>query len=79
MKYVYKKRKDSIIDECGNVHIVYGIEAWQDEICERIICDVFTDESIAEEFARLCTIHELSICHLFDAILDIMDDIANII
>ncbi len=66
---LYQTRVDEIQDECGNVHTVYGIDAFQ---CVRSVPDVFTDEGKAEAFVKRCNELLLDLCHLDDVIEDLL-------
>lgn len=73
MKCIYKLRVDQILDKKGDIHTVYGIEAWKKQQCIQSIGDIFFDFQRAEEFVARCNQSELSIIHLMDVISDILE------
>ena len=74
MKHTYKLTADTIIDELGNEHIVYGIAITNDtsDIPERVISDIFGERDAAEWFVELCNRLELSPDQLDDAVADVI-------
>ncbi len=71
MSYIYYMRTDTIYDEDGKPHIVYGIEAisLQGEVLSSFP-DVFFDKQEAENFVKLCNDSGLDIIHLSDVVED---------
>lgn len=65
----YKIRTETILDDCGIPHTVYGIEMISQNVS---ISDVFTDESAASRFVALCNDLDLSPIHLRDVIDDLL-------
>ena len=72
MKYEYKIREDVITDEEGELHTVFGIEAWCGKELVRTISDVFYQQKNAEHYIELFNKLNLSIIHLEDVIEDIL-------
>lgn len=69
MKYLYRVREDSVPDETGVLHTVYGIEVLTqkgDLLPAYTLPDLFDRFDRANELARLCTKLELEPIHLFD-------------
>lgn len=73
MRCIYKLRTDQILDEENQKHTVYGIEAWEKGRCLQSVGDIFFDFQKAEEFVRKCNQLELSVIHLMDVIMDILE------
>ncbi len=75
MNYIYKLAKSQKIDESGISHTVYGIEAYEEgsDIPKRIINDIFTDLSAAEQFVCACNMLALDIEHLDDVVYDALN------
>lgn len=69
MKKPYRIREDSIYDDLGNPHTVYGIEAPSYNIS---IPDIFTSKPAAEEFVNLCNRLDLSPEHVYEVIDDMI-------
>ena len=65
----YKLRCDTILDENGISHTVYGIDCPYAHIS---IKDVFCIKSEAEEFINKCNTLDLSPLHLQDVIQDLL-------
>ena len=65
----YKIRIDTILDEDGSPHTVYGIETMNQVLS---ISDVFTDYRAASRFVALCNDLDLSTIHLRDVIDDLL-------
>lgn len=74
MKYFYRISTDTIIDEVGTTHTVYGIAVHRDSspTPERIIGDIFCERDAAEWFVGLC--NDLGLCpdQLDDAVSDVI-------
>lgn len=74
MKITYDLRTDSVYDEDGALHTVYGIEAFTNKKTKvASIADVFFDKQKAEEFIKLCNDLKLSLVHLPDVIEDVLE------
>ena len=74
MKILYEIREDSIKDEKGGVHTVYGLEVQMQSGEEREIIrtvkDLFCEREDARRLAALCTELELDPDQLDDVIAD---------
>ncbi len=71
MEFVYRLKTDSIYDEEGCLHTVYGIAAV--DTFGRVIksfSDVFFDKAKAEHLVTLCNREKLSLIHLEDVVDD---------
>lgn len=65
----YQLRTDTIPDDSGSLHTVYGIELPNEGIS---VPNVFTNESDASRFAELCNALDLSPIHLPEVIEDLL-------
>ncbi|MBQ8551529.1 MAG: hypothetical protein IJ428_01810 [Clostridia bacterium] len=74
MKYYYRIKADTILDELGHEHTVYGIAIYQNgkAFPERIIGDIFCERDAAEWFVGLCNDLELCPEQLDDAVADVI-------
>ncbi len=74
MKYSYRISTDTIIDEVGVPHMVYGIAIYQGDSStpERVIGDIFCERDAAEWFVTLCNNLELCPEQLDDAVSDVI-------
>lgn len=70
MRYTYKLREDTLIDEDGNHHTVYGIDAYDAIGLAGSFEDIFFDKQYAEAFIKSCNVLGLSLIHLKDVIED---------
>jgi len=74
MRYFYKINENTIIDEGGNEHNVYGIGIYENGgyFPSRVIHDIFGDRGAAEWFVALC--NSLGLCpeQLDDAVEDVI-------
>lgn len=68
MNSPYKLREDTIYDELGKPHTVYGITLDG----SLSIPDIFTSRPAAEEFIKLCNRLELSPLHIYEVIDDLL-------
>ncbi len=74
MNYTYKLRTDTIFDEDGCSHIVYGIDVVNsDNSIKQSVPDIFFDLDKATRFVHTCNKLKLEYIHLFDVIEDILD------
>lgn len=74
MKITYRLRTDSVCDEDGILHTVYGIEAFaRNKHRVTYIADIFFDKQKAEDFIGLCNDLKLSLIHLSDVIEDVLE------
>lgn len=73
MRCIYKLRTDQIFDEENQMYTVYGIEVWESGQCIQSVGDIFFDFQKAERFVAKCNQLELSVIHLMDVILDILE------
>lgn len=66
-------RCDEVFDECGEKHLVYGIDVFDaaGNVLDSIP-DIFDNEKEAQNFARLCNKKELSEVHIRDVVMDIV-------
>ena len=72
-EYVYQLRKDSISDEDGKPHLVYGIDILSSSgKILKSIPDIFLNEKEAKKFVTLCNSEELDIIHVYDVIEDVL-------
>lgn len=74
MKCTYRIREDEIKDEEGNLHTVYGVEAWRKNELIRSVPDVFIDKNLADYYIGLFNSLDLRLCHLDDVIEDILQE-----
>lgn len=73
MKFRYILRVDTVADELGHKHIVYGITALNGRGIEvDSFPDIFFDRQKAEDFVELCNSEKLELIHLADAVDDIL-------
>lgn len=63
----YQLRRDTIVDDEGESHTVYGIELPSENIAVK---DIFCKQKEAEAFIKLCNDLDLSPLHLQDVIDD---------
>ena len=63
----YKTRSDTILDDEGAPHIVYGID-----LPTESIPDIFCSQKEAEDFATLCNSLDLSPLHIHEVIEDLL-------
>lgn len=74
MIYTYCLRTDKILGEDGILHIVYGIEAVnEEEVVLASFPDIFIDRIKALLLIELCNGLELSLIHLTEVIEDILE------
>ncbi len=74
MEIVYRMKTDTVYDEEGFLHTVYGIEALNAEnLIVASVADVFFDKVKATEFIALCNDLRLSLIHLPEVIEDILE------
>lgn len=68
MECTYRVRTDTITDEEGRCHTVYGIDAWEEgggaPRLLQSVPDIFFDRERAEALADLCNSVGLSLIHL---------------
>ncbi len=67
----YTLRSDTVFDEQGVSHTVYGIELPSENIAVK---DIFCKQKEAESFIKLCNDLDLSPLHFHDVIDDILND-----
>lgn len=65
----YQLRRDTMLDENGVSHTVYGIELPSENIS---VSDIFCDREEAEIFVKTCNDLDLSPIHLHDVIQDVL-------
>ncbi len=65
----YYMRSDTILDDEGVSHTVYGIELPNKNIS---IKNIFINRKEAEDFVKLCNDLDLSYIHLEDVIQDVL-------
>ena len=65
----YQLRSDTILDDKGISHTVYGVDLPSENIS---IKDVFCNRKEAETFIKLCNDLDLSPLHLQDVLQDIL-------
>ena len=65
----YQLRSDTIVDDDGVSHTVYGIDLPSENISVK---DVFYDRKEAEAFIKTCNRLNLSPLHLHDVIEDVL-------
>lgn len=71
MSYTYCLREDTIFDEDGKEHIVYGIQAVDEKRTVLLsFSDVFFDRQKAKHFVNLCNKGRLSFLHLANVVED---------
>lgn len=74
MRCIYVLRTDFVTDENCNIHTVYGIDAWEEDICVMSVKDIFICRNKAEKLVYLCNKFELSTIHLMDVVCDMLED-----
>ena len=65
----YQLRSDTILDDEGTSHIVYGIDLPSENVSVK---DVFCNRKEAEAFIKTCNDLDLSPLHLHDVIQDVL-------
>lgn len=70
MMIEYFVRRDTVTDELGGEHTVFGVDVIVDDEVVRSVCDIFCNAADAERFIRAINLCELSPVHLDDAIAD---------
>ena len=66
---IYQLRSDTILDDKGISHTVYGVDLPSENISVK---DVFCNRKEAETFIKLCNDLDLSPLHLQDVLQDIL-------
>ena len=69
----YRVRQDSVLDEEGREHTVYGIEVIDEEgQIIKSVSDVFSNCESAHNFVEICNEKKLSDTHFDDVVIDMI-------